>query len=190
MMIHDPFRQQAVQWARDLLQAPFVVLDTETTGLSNRDEIVSVAIIDPRGETLLDTLVKPTQPIPWGATRIHGITDAHVADAPMFPDVYPLIADALAGRALAVFNLDFDLRMLDANRARYSLPPLDYESGHCAMKWYAKFYGQRQSWQRGFKWQSLSAACGYFGIATHGAHSAAADCRMTLEVIRRIAACD
>lgn len=53
----------------------FVILDTETTGLDEHDEIVEVAVIDMSGKVLLNTLVNPIQPIPYEATQIHGITN-------------------------------------------------------------------------------------------------------------------
>jgi DNA polymerase-3 subunit epsilon len=65
----------------------FRVLDTETTGLDPRtDAIVELAWAIMRGDgTVLSsnsTLVNPGRPIPADATRIHGISDCDVADAP------------------------------------------------------------------------------------------------------------
>ena len=67
----DPTREVALRW----LAAQPVFLDTETTGLDNRAEICEIAVLDPEGCTLLDTLVKPRQPIPQAATDVHGISD-------------------------------------------------------------------------------------------------------------------
>jgi len=47
----------------------FVILDTETTGLYDDDEIVSIAIINSDGQTLLNQLVKPVRPIPADAPK-------------------------------------------------------------------------------------------------------------------------
>ncbi len=44
-----------------------MILDTETTGLYDA-EIVELSIIDTAGNVLLDTLVRPTRPIPAEAT--------------------------------------------------------------------------------------------------------------------------
>ena len=52
------------------------VLDTETTGLSETDEIVEIAIIRlDDGSEVINTLVNPSIPISKEATAIHGITD-------------------------------------------------------------------------------------------------------------------
>lgn len=53
----------------------YIILDTETTGLDNTAEIVEISVINDQGEVLLDTLIKPTKPIPGDATAIHGITN-------------------------------------------------------------------------------------------------------------------
>ncbi|MEG3904814.1 3'-5' exonuclease [Microcoleus sp. B4-C5] len=88
-------RVNAVLWAREQLsQNDWVILDTETTGLV-RAEIVEIAIINHLGEMLLNTLIKPTVPIPAEAAYLHGISDAMVADAPSFPEVYPRIVEVL-----------------------------------------------------------------------------------------------
>ncbi len=85
----------AVLWAREqLTQEEWVILDTETTGLYDA-EIVEIAIINHCGEMLRATLIKPSISIPAEVTEIHGISDAMVADAPTFPEVYmfPSTAD-------------------------------------------------------------------------------------------------
>ncbi|WP_197697277.1 exonuclease domain-containing protein [Streptomyces sp. 3214.6] len=66
--------------ARELLQPDAaVILDTETTDLPG--QTVEIAVIDAAtGKKLMDTLVKPTEPISDGARWVHGITDEMVAD--------------------------------------------------------------------------------------------------------------
>ncbi len=41
------------------IERDFVILDTETTGLDERAEIVELSIIDKHGYTLFDSLIKP-----------------------------------------------------------------------------------------------------------------------------------
>lgn len=185
---NESYRALAAAWARSLMQAPFLILDTETTGLQNRDEIISVSVVNHEGAVLLDTLIKPQNPIPYDATHIHGITDADVADAPPFTHVYPQLCNLLRDQTLVVYNLSFDRRMLEANRQRYGLMPLEHRAEHCAMLWYAKFHGEIGGRQGAFRWQKLTTACTTLGIPVQRAHSAAGDCLLTLEVIRRMAA--
>jgi DNA polymerase III epsilon subunit-like protein len=64
----------------------WVFLDTETMGLYDA-HIVEIAIVNPLGEPLLNTFIKPTIPIPSEAREIHGITDEMVADVPTSPGI-------------------------------------------------------------------------------------------------------
>ena len=68
--------------ATKLLAAEPLILDTETTGLGDEAEICEIAVIRQDGSVVLDTLVRPTGKISEDATRVHGITDADVRDAP------------------------------------------------------------------------------------------------------------
>ena len=80
-------------------------LDTETTGLSSSrgDRIVELAVVDDDGRTVIDTLVNPEREIPWDATRIHGITDEMVAQAPTMEELWPAIEAATTGRHVVIY---------------------------------------------------------------------------------------
>ena len=67
-------------------QEQFVVLDVETTGLSPKlDRIVEIALIEFTQGTISKQFVSRFNPEgPMGATEIHGITDADVANSPKF----------------------------------------------------------------------------------------------------------
>lgn len=182
---HLQARQKVIEWARSLLQQQFVVIDLETTGMKNA-EIVQIGIIDKDENVLMQTLVKPTSPIPPDVTRIHGITDTMVKDAPGFPQVYVALSTHLAGRIAVAYNSAFDEGILKGVCKRHGLPltrPLRWE---CAMKQYANFWGMWDSGRQSYKWQSLSAACSQQQIAIENAHSAVGDCLMTLKLIRAI----
>lgn len=90
----------------------YIILDTETTGLSKIDEIVEIAIIDLDGNILLDTLVNPLRHIPSQTTAIHGITDAMVSDAPDWVTVWPQVEKVLKNKIILAYNAMFDVRMI------------------------------------------------------------------------------
>ena len=56
-------------------QDDWLVLDTETTGLDNHDEVISVAVVSAGGEVLFHSLVRPTVRIHPRASAVNGITD-------------------------------------------------------------------------------------------------------------------
>jgi DNA polymerase-3 subunit epsilon len=69
-------RARAIRTARTWLKADPLFLDTETTGLDDQAGICELSFVDIAGRVLMDTLVRPHQPIPHEASVIHGITDA------------------------------------------------------------------------------------------------------------------
>lgn len=177
-------KARAAAWARQVLAEPdkYVILDTETTGLDSSAEVVQVAVIDPRGEVLLDTLVRPVGTIPEAASRIHGITYKDVADAPGFADVLPQLQTACRGRTVIIYNADYDTRLLwqSAKAAGGQELCLDARAAtgvcNCAMHWYAQWVGEIGQYGD-YRWQRLPG----------GDHSALGDCRATLEVLKRMA---
>jgi len=181
------YRTRALRWAYDVLQGPLLVLDTETTGLGQRDQIVQVAVIDGAGELLLDRLVRPTVPISPDAGRVHGITVEAVRDAPAFPEVYAELATVLKGRAIIAYNAEFDRKMLNQTCAAHALPPFPATPWHCAMRRFAEYHGQWNYARQSFAWQKLSTACALVGVAPEGAHSALGDARLTLSLVQRLA---
>ncbi|WP_251267782.1 3'-5' exonuclease, partial [Enterobacter hormaechei] len=66
-----------------------------------------------RGEVLLDTLVKPTHPIPPEVTEINHITNEMVANAPAWRDVFPKVLAIISSHKWLAWNSGFDARMLD-----------------------------------------------------------------------------
>jgi DNA polymerase-3 subunit epsilon len=183
----NPRDKEKVQsWARELFESGFYVLDTETTGLGARDEIVQIGIVDQNGRTVLNTLVKPMQPIPGPASAIHGIYDADVISAPDFVDLYVTLSSTLAGMPMVAYNVDFDWRMLLQSAGRYGLPPLRTGMRHCAMKQYARYKGQKNA-NGGYRWHKLAVAAKQERIKIENAHDALGDCRMTLALIYKMA---
>lgn len=165
-----------------------LILDTETTGLDSSAEIVEISIIDCTGAVLMDTLIKPTRPIPEDATRIHGITDEMVASAPTWTEVIEQFESIVQARALVIYNADYDIHIIDQTSNRHNVLETLRLDAECAMLAYAKFYGEWDDHRNKFKWQRLGNAARQQGVVIQGkAHRALADCRMTLGVIKAMA---
>ncbi|MBN2213512.1 MAG: 3'-5' exonuclease [Bacteroidales bacterium] len=99
------------------LKNPLVIFDLETTGINIvTDRIVELSYLKiyPNGEQESRTMrINPTIPIPEKATKIHGITDNDVKDAPKFQEVARSIANIFEGCDFAGFNSNkFDIPLL------------------------------------------------------------------------------
>lgn len=176
-------RQKAAEWARQILQNEAVlILDTETTGLGYRDQIVEIAVINTSGQTLMNQLIKPTISIPPGASRIHGITDADVAAAPTFADIHQELSDLVQNRHIVIYNADYDVRMVRQSARAAGLEPGSGPDirADCAMLWYAQWFGDWNEYHGDYRWQKLRG----------GNHRALGDCLATLERIREMAHAD
>lgn len=89
----NPDRVAAVEWARDLMVSrDFVIFDSETTGLSSPVDFVEIAVVGPTGETLFDSLLKPSCRIEPGARAVHGHNKKSLSGAPRFFEVYPVFS--------------------------------------------------------------------------------------------------
>ncbi len=171
-------QQAAIFWAREVLSTrDFVIVDTETTGLSDA-EIVQISVLSAYGLPLLDAILKPQRPIPEEASRIHHLTDTDVQSALTFPDVYPCLVKLLYGTTVIIYNAAFDTARLAEEYERHQCAPIRYGKVECAMLQYAQFCGEWNRYYNTYRWQKLP----------DGDHSAMGDCRATLQIIEEMAA--
>lgn len=173
--------------AREIVSRNPVYLDTETTGLGADDEIVEISIIGDDESVLIESLVKPTRPIPAGSTAIHGITNEEVASAKPWPILWPQVRSALFNRLVVIYNQDFDVRLMQQTHARYRLPWKERLTTFDLLKLYAEFRGEWDPRRRSYKYHSLDAAGKQCGIALPNAHRATADTLLTRALMHFIA---
>lgn len=96
----------------------FVFLDTETTGLEEKDEVIQLAyVVSKDGKKIaMNQLYKPSCKISFKAMAVHGITEEMVADKEKLTTDSLLIRglkkmDA-TGAVMFIHNAEFDLDML------------------------------------------------------------------------------
>lgn len=166
----------------------YLILDTETTGLTNA-EIVDIAIIDNQANVLLNTLVKPVNPIPAAASKIHGITMDMVADAPGWDTVHDIVYGLIYRQHVVVYNAKFDRHMLYSSDEHCNIggmPWRDVATWYCCMEGYAAYYGDWNSYHNSYRWQKLTDAYHHLGGTDNQHHRALLDCMMTLYVTRKM----
>lgn len=115
------------------MQGEFVIFDLETTGLSlEKDAIVEIGalrvvdgVIVP--EERFESLVRPLTasgdpfPIPWQASRVHGITDQMVSSAPPLAEVLPQFLEFVGGAGVVAHNIAFDSGFMRVAAQRHGL---------------------------------------------------------------------
>lgn len=110
-----------VHWAVDPEQE-YVVVDVETTGaraMAHRvTEIGAVKVVNGKVTETFQTLIHPDRPIPEKITRITGISDAMVKDAPRFQEIAAEFRAFLGDAVFVAHNAKFDYGFLKAEFTR------------------------------------------------------------------------
>ena len=164
-------------------RADVLIFDTETTGFSRNSQIVQIAIINTKGETVLNTLAKPKGKIPADATEVHGITNEDIADAPAWPEVWETVQGILASaKAVLAWNADYDMRLLDQTCTKHAIafaPDFRMPPVGCAMRGYAATLGKKRI-GLGKAYERVH------GKPLENAHGALPDAQATLAMLRAV----
>jgi DNA polymerase III subunit epsilon len=173
-------RARARQTAAEILNRPseWVIVDTETTGVSGSDVVVDIAVISADGAVLLDTLVAlpPRKRISAEAASVHGITRDRLKSAPKWEDVRMRLDAAIAGRQCLAYNAPFDSRLIKQTDTAHGV-------AGGLIRWvdvmpvYNAFEAEWDPKRRKIKWQKLPGA----------QHGALADCQAVLVLLHRVA---
>lgn len=183
---HTP-RNDAIMIAREIISRAPIYLDTETTGLNRSDEIVEVGIIDESEQIVFESYVRPSQPIPPGAQAVHGISNEDVKDSPTWPELWPQLRPVLLDKLIAVYNAEFDMKMLRQSHERYKLPWKDNIKAVCIMQLYAQYKGEWDSNRRSYRYHSLDKAGKECKIDIPNAHRASTDALLARALLHYMA---
>lgn len=152
----------------------FVVIDTETTGLSpGKDEIIEVAAVlflNWRPNIKFETLIKPKKDVPYNITSLTGISSKMLLDSPTFDQILKSLYDFVGNYNIVGHNLDFDLRFL-------------YKNGLDIFVRKRKYFDTLELSRRTLKDvenYKLDTLCNYYKIRDNsGSHRALSDCLAT-----------
>ena len=168
---------------RDLLDRDDVLLvDTETTGLGDKAEVIEIAAIDSVGNLRLSVLSMPEGRISSGASRVNGLTRKKLKaeGARPWPELHEQVKSVLESVSIVVaWNAPFDVRMLNQTTDRHGLSNIRVEIADL-LRAYRRFRPDGRHRlvdavkREGAKWSGES-------------HRAEADCRAMLAVLRKIA---
>lgn len=110
--------RRAQQTTFGLLEEDIVMLDTETTGLSFRqNELIEIAAARITGREVVErfnTFVHPTGQIPAEIRVLTGITDLDVSNAPTAEEAVASLADFVGGLPVVAHNASFDRAFIES----------------------------------------------------------------------------
>lgn len=158
-----------------------IVLDTETTGLDPQagHRVVEIGCIElvnlvATGRTF-HVYFNPEMPMPAGAQDVHGLSDAFLADKPLFADKAAEFLEFLGDDQLVIHNAQFDIGFLNAELERAGHKKLSNPYIDTVSVARRKFPGQRAS---------LDALCERLGIdnSNRVKHGALLDSELLAEV--------
>jgi DNA polymerase-3 subunit epsilon len=167
-----------------------VVLDTETTGISWRDEIIELALVEFETEdTLISVRMKPGCNMSAKAEKVHGISMADLKYELTFPELYEEIAGFMTGMIMMGYNVNFDGAKLSYMCEKHRLAFPDVVMWIDAMRPASQLTGIWNSSRRDFDFVKLKTLAGALGIdsPTEGLHTAVGDCLRTIQAIKHIA---
>lgn len=147
----------------------YVAVDVETSGLSpHSNEILSVAavrFVDRVPTKLFFTYVRPRGGIPSEATRINGITEETVADAPYFEQIVGALSEFIGEADVVAHNIGFDMRFLYHEGLDLGEKRSYYDTLELSRKYDTEIHGHK-----------LVEACSYHHIElADSAHASEAD---------------
>jgi DNA polymerase-3 subunit epsilon len=108
-----------------------IVLDTETTGTEHAqgDRVIEIGCVEllnhiPTGRTY-HVYINPQRAVSAGALAVHGLSDAFLADKPVFAAIADEFVEFIADGRLVIHNASFDVGFLNAEFARTGHKPID-----------------------------------------------------------------
>ncbi len=163
-------------------EAEYCVFDFETTGMSGRhDKVIEIGMVKIIKGKITDTFssfINPGRSVPYFITQITGITNADVADAPFFDEVFQRMKEFMGDAVLIAHNLSFDHSFLknECVNAEIALPQ---NAALCTLRIARKIYPQFPSKSLGNLTKSLK-------IRHRNVHRGLGDSMATAKILLRM----
>lgn len=160
----------------------YVVFDFETTGLNSRnDEIIEIGAVKLKKGKIVDTFssfVRPHNPVPANITKLTGITQEMVQDAPTIEEIIDSFMEFIGDAVLVAHNASFDYSFLKSALKKTGRPYPDnpvLDTLALSRALYPEFKNHR-----------LNTLCAELGISLENHHRAVDDTRATAELLRKM----
>jgi len=159
----------------------YAIIDVETTGGSpSVDRVIEIAVFVFDGEKITDsfsTLINPKRPIDPYVTKLTGISNEMVVNAPLFDDVHERILELTHENIFVAHNVKFDFGMI---RQEFKRLGIDYNRKQLDTVNLAR------KAIPGFNSYSLGNICDSLGIEITDRHRATGDAEATVKLLKLI----
>ena len=148
----------------------FVAIDFETAN-NLRSSICSVGIVQVKNGKIyreIQSLINPLSEFHYYNTKIHGITEYMVHDAPTFEEFWPDMKSLIEDQTVIAHNASFDMGVLQESLRQFHEPSPSFEYG-CSYRIAKKVWPQLYN-------HKLSTVANYLGISLRH-HDALEDAR-------------
>ena len=159
-----------------------VILDTETTGLSNAEKhrIVEIGCIELNNQiptnNIFHEYINPQRSVSKEAYKIHGYSDKFLSDKKTFAEIAESFLDFINDKKLIIHNAPFDLSFLNYEMKIIQKKEIDKKNVIDTLEMArAKYPGSQNS---------LDALCKRFNIdnSARKKHTALVDCHLLKEI--------
>lgn len=175
-------------------KVPFVVFDTELTGLNPRsDHIISIGAVCMSGATIhmgciFDQLVRPPEPVPAGSVLIHGITQDDLQVENSLQSVMPKFLEFIRDAVLVGHFVDIDMGFVNGFlRREYGTylrnPAIDTRAVHDWL--YENAPRFRRHYPGCSEKSDLFSLADRYGVDVRTAHDALGDAYVTAQLFQR-----
>ena len=159
-----------------------VILDTETTGLSNieKHRIVEIGCVELDNQIATNNIfhayINPQRVVSEEAYKIHGYSDKFLSDKKTFAEIAEDFLDFINGKKLIIHNAPFDLSFLNYEMKLIKKKEIDKKNVIDTLEMARIKYPGSQN--------SLDALCKRFNIdnSRRKKHTALVDCHLLKEI--------
>ena len=159
-----------------------VVLDTETTGLDplSGDRVVEIGALELVNHIatgkVFHTYLNPQRPMNPEAEAVHGLSDAFLADKPVFAAIADQLTGFVGAARLVIHNAGFDMKFINAEFRRMGRPEWPMSRALDTLALARRRHPGAQA--------SLDALCRRYGVDNSGRekHGALLDAELLAEV--------
>ena len=163
------------------MQMRYAIIDVETTGMGVQgNRITEIAILVHDGTQVVDryeSLVNPQSSIPYSISRLTGIYDHMVENAPKFYEIAKKVVEITEDCIFVAHNVNFDYNVI---RKEFQDLGFDFTRKKlCTIRLARKLIPGLPSY-------SLGKLCGQLGIQIHDRHRAMGDAEATAVLFEKM----